>query len=287
MTTFGGGYGQGCYSYGYQNSVLKDSVENLKKFGFNVEHDEKEETIKISNEFLQYNFSKRNILDIKWPDATYSMVKYFGEENSKKYFWFIMDVIAAIKDKPRPPRIYVSDNIKAFEDKCIGPKVLDKFSFFNEVYDASTKFQWGSPKKKSYGEAFLILGEYASKNVLSGFGKRTQDINDYILRSHKNRVEAFLKREKAEAHHGVVVCVTDRQKKKEAEGNTEQAAAPPFLEFEITDIITLAGPSVILSEKDFVKDIVDGKYSEFAIKDFIEYSRKVFSHNENWCLVAD
>ena len=280
-----GGSGNNNGHYTYQSMMIKDAMKNLEKFGFQASYEEKEEVLTISNDFLNYKFTRKNILDIKWPDNSFSLASYFGEENIKKYFWFIMDVVAAIKDKARPPRIYISDKVTAFNAECIGPKVLDKFAFFTEVYEASTKFQWGASKKKNYGEGILILNEGINKKVLSGFGKRSPNPEDYVLRSYNNRVEAFLKRSKAEDHRGVVVQFLDKQKKREAEGATEPA--PPFAELEILDVITLSGPSVISSEKDFVKEIIDEVYSEFTIKDFIEFARKNYSHNQNWCLVSD
>ena len=106
--------------------------------------------------------------------------------------------------------LIVSDICKVFEESCVGSKVLDKEAFMALVGKVVEKHDptltAGAP-----GQYNILLPEAANKLVSAGVGKRTADPNDFILRSHRGRVELFLQRKFAAQAESVSVILYTRE----------------------------------------------------------------------------
>jgi hypothetical protein len=92
------------------------------------------------------------------------------------------------------PTFRINPDLEAFDDNAVGSKVVDKGAFFAhlsaavEVHDAS--------RDRAEGQHFVLVPEGIGA-VSCGVGRRTNNPEDYVLRSWRGRVDVFLKREHA------------------------------------------------------------------------------------------
>ncbi len=92
-------------------------------------------------------------------------------------------------------RIWESYICTALEHATIGSKVFDYHHFFNHLYNAIQAFVFDACAVKGQGN--LSLHPDVCQYVSCGVGKRTENVNDYVLRLYRGKVSAFLRRELA------------------------------------------------------------------------------------------
>lgn len=102
----------------------------------------------------------------------------------------------------------VSNVCSAFADRTIGTKVLDREAFF-ALLDAALE-HYDTSDDRVPGQHYIVLPPEATTCVSAGVGYRTDNPNDYILRSHRGRVNAYLKRERLAQVSSVAVVVYTR-----------------------------------------------------------------------------
>ena len=86
------------------------------------------------------------------------------------------------------------DTCTAFRNEAIGTLVTNPQAFMDALTEAIRNFDWSTCRAE--GQAFIPLPE-AKEFVSSGSGKRTNNPNDFVVRAHRGRVDAYLKRENA------------------------------------------------------------------------------------------
>ena len=102
-------------------------------------------------------------------------------------------------------RIANANILTAFDAASIGTKVTNPSGFRAHLADAVGSTDFGAQRVP--GQAFLTLPEAAQRTVSAGVGKRTTNPGDFVLREHRGKVAAFLKREHAAPVEGLAAVV--------------------------------------------------------------------------------
>jgi hypothetical protein len=89
-----------------------------------------------------------------------------------------------------------ADIVTALDEATIGSKVLDSGLFMNSIADAMDTFDWSTCHEP--GQAYIVLNKKACAFVSGGVGKRTQNPDDYVIRTHRGDVGIYLKRYRGE-----------------------------------------------------------------------------------------
>lgn len=97
-----------------------------------------------------------------------------------------------------------SNILTAFNDKAIGSKVTDHYTFNHLLIEAIGNHN--ASKDRQPGQHFIVLPHLACKCVSSGVGPASNNPYDYVLRFHREKVSAYLRRERA-APTESVACV--------------------------------------------------------------------------------
>lgn len=92
-------------------------------------------------------------------------------------------------------RLEFSSIVTALNPNTIGTKITDRISFIYLVKRAILKHDFGTDKIP--GQAYLLIPDSAGF-VSGGLGLNRNNPDDYVLRSHRGKVHAYLKREFAE-----------------------------------------------------------------------------------------
>lgn len=89
-------------------------------------------------------------------------------------------------------RIGLADIVTAFDERTIGSKVLDEAKFMVCLADAIANHPWWTCRQE--GQAYITLPQEACAFVSGGVGKRTQNPEDYVIRTNRGEVGLYLKR---------------------------------------------------------------------------------------------
>ena len=102
--------------------------------------------------------------------------------------------------------IIFSNIVTAFNSKTIGSKVIDPVGFGIALHQAIGSRKHDFAKGTVPGQALIDLPD-AEVYVSAGVGKRSINPDDYVLREHRGRVDAYLNREHAAKVESVKVVV--------------------------------------------------------------------------------
>lgn len=105
-------------------------------------------------------------------------------------------------------KIIPSNICSAFSTRVVGSAVLAHGAFLEAVEAAIEAHD--TTQDRVPGQHYLVLPESAFGLVSAGVGPRSPRPEDYVLRVHRGRVEAFMKREYAGKVNGLAVVVYDR-----------------------------------------------------------------------------
>lgn len=89
-------------------------------------------------------------------------------------------------------KLAISSTLSAFAASTIGTKIVDEKGFMEEAGKAIE--QYDSSKDRQPGQHFVVAPG-TIPYVSAGVGKRTNNPEDYVLRSHRGRIETYLRRE--------------------------------------------------------------------------------------------
>lgn len=103
----------------------------------------------------------------------------------------------------------ISDICSAFNSKTIGSKVIHHDAFFKILGEATKQFDWSSCRVD--GQAKIKLPVEANSAVSCGVGLSIDNSSYYVLRSHRGKVSAYLKREYAEQTRSVHVILYTKE----------------------------------------------------------------------------
>tara|TARA_R100000664_G_scaffold19812_1_gene29024 strand:+ start:23102 stop:23689 length:588 start_codon:yes stop_codon:yes gene_type:complete len=184
----------------------------------------------------------------------------------------------------------VSSICHAFKSECIGSKVLDKDIFLDGVeaaIEAHDATQDAIP-----GQMFLSLPDTVNRAVSPGVGMPSAFAEDcdFVVREHRGRFNAYLRRRRAIVAPYPVSAVVYTRDAYLADPEVDEEEAENIGP-DATHVIVavLSGPRAELTPERFVSNLAGGN-REAATWDLSTILDKAESINEfwnEWCLVAD
>jgi hypothetical protein len=191
-----------------------------------------------------------------------------------------------------PMRVVCSNIVTAFSDSTIGTKVISPFAFWNVVRSAIAAFDWERDCRIP-GQAFIQINA-ACPYVSSGVGIAQTEPTAYVLRTHRGRVGAYLKREFASKVTSCAVVVYTKEAylqdpdidETPGEDNRIMKADPDYV---LTAVLAKSGEKPVLSPYRFVKNLAGGNNEALAwsAEEIRAKAREIASEVDMWSMVAD
>jgi hypothetical protein len=187
--------------------------------------------------------------------------------------------------------IGTSNIVTAFNASTIGTKVLATGPFIDAVANAMMNHDWSSDKIP--GQGFIHVPE-AIRFVSGGIGKSRNNPDDYVLRSHRGKVHAYLRREFAEpvTDCHVVVYTSGAYLADpdigEDPGEAERIHSGYDTHILVAVLADSGAPST-LSPYRFVKNLAGGNHEALAwsADEIRAKAREIAANVDVWSVVAD
>ena len=176
----------------------------------------------------------------------------------------------------------VSNICTAFKDVTIGSKVTNSIEFCDLLIAAIQNHD--TTKDRAPGQHFIVLPE-AKRFVSAGDGPKSQNADDYIIRSHREGPKMFLKRSCAGEVNFLAVVVYTREAYIADPDMTpeELETLDPWATHFIVAVIASSGPKGTLTPYRFVHNLAGGNNeykcpSSFEGKNDSEVADILFDH---------
>lgn len=190
--------------------------------------------------------------------------------------------------------IFVSSIVTAFQDSTIGTKVRkDSFiQFIQELNNVINTHDFSLDKIP--GQGYIHIPN-AIPYIIGGMGKHRDNSNDYVLRAHRGKVHAYLKREFAEPVTDCHVVVYTRDAYlndpdiEEDPVDAEDIRSNTFYTHVLVAVLASSSVKSTLSPYRFVKNLAGGNHEALAwTADEIRAKAKEIAENvDGWGIVAD
>lgn len=189
-------------------------------------------------------------------------------------------------------KLVASNILSAYADAAIGTRVLDRQGF--EVILADAIETHDTAGDRVPGQHFIVLSEAAKATVSAGVGRRSADPADYVVREHRGRVDAYLKRELAAAVEGVAAVVYTAEaylSDPDVEGEPEEAARvrESGASHVLVAVLAFAGPKAPLSPYRLVHNLAGGnrEAEAWSAEEIRRIASEVLAYDSDWAVVAD
>lgn len=106
-------------------------------------------------------------------------------------------------------RFAVSNICTAFDSETVGSRV-DLVSTFIRVLDECVR-KHDRSLDRAHGQHYIVMPDEAKHTVSAGDGLRTSNVEDYVIRSHREGPKMFLRREFAGEVQNLAVVVYTKQ----------------------------------------------------------------------------
>lgn len=194
---------------------------------------------------------------------------------------------------PKPAFLFdIVDSCTAFDVQTIGTKVV-AYEEFYAMLDAALA-QHDTSRDKVPGQHYIVLPPEAATRVSAGVGRRTHNPSAYVLRAHRGRVSAYLKREFAAQADSVAVVVYTREAyfadPDVARGGPEaNRIREGHATHVIVAVLASAGPPSPLTPFRFVANLAGGnkEAQEWTADEIREKARAIVAYADDWDVVAD
>lgn len=183
--------------------------------------------------------------------------------------------------------------LTALDPFCVGTRVKDPDAFVPVVLDAVRDHNFSANP-----QAFIMLPKSACSMVYPGVGRRTKNELDYIVRSHRGHVDAYLRRYSSGSGDipvdNVAVIVYTRE---------AYLVDPDVLADEVelarvtasnathvlVAVLAFAGPKAPVCPYRFVANTAGGNNAYLAMTgdELRALAREVIAYDDEWCVVAD
>lgn len=182
-----------------------------------------------------------------------------------------------------------ADIVTALRANTIGSKVTNEGKFWAAVTSAIKKFDWSTCRTP--GQAFIMTPE-AVPYVSAGVGKRTTNPDDYVLREHRGRVDAYLKRSHAASVDdcAIVVYTIDAfGKDPEVDQHTYEVYQDLKMTHILVAVLAFSGPQSPLGVYRFVSNLGGGNNEAltYTADDIRSKAKTIIEYDSEWCVVAD
>lgn len=196
-----------------------------------------------------------------------------------------------------PIQLLFASTCTAVQDAAIGSRLLPqhRIEFIGEVISA-IKLDDAIGGPDAIGQYLIRLHPATTRMVLSGLGKRSVDPDDYVLRSHRGYVSAFLKREHAAPTLAVDVVVYTREaylkdpdvQQDERELHRVQHSSATHI---LVGVLAHGASESELSPFRFVHNLAGGNNAylpeNLTVEDIVAEAQSVMRHASEWSVVAD
>jgi len=188
-------------------------------------------------------------------------------------------------------KILSSNIVTAFAPETIGTKVTDAQGFWRVVKASLQDIDLSG--ERIPGQGFIMVPG-AVPFVSAGVGRNVEDPNAYVLRSHRGKVHAYLRREFAASVErcGIVIYTKNAYladpdiNENPGEADRIKAENPDFV---LVAILAFAGPKATLTPYRFVKNLAGGNHEALAwtAEEIREKAREIAAQTDEWSTVAD
>lgn len=190
-------------------------------------------------------------------------------------------------------KIITSNIVTAFLPSTIGTKVVDSKRFFDETMVALTTHNISNDIVP--GQHFITLPN-AHEYLSSGVGKRTKNVDDYILRLHRRQVRTYLRRKfAAPIESGAAVVYTFDAYKNDPQVDDEELKNMSDCSHVLVAVLGFSGPKIPLTPGRFVQNLAGGNNEAlyYTADDIRKIAKEIVNYwssedgGQGWCVVAD
>lgn len=175
-----------------------------------------------------------------------------------------------------------------FNNPVVGTKVTDMGRFMSALAEGLRAYNTANDRVP--GQHFVIVPE-AMPYVSAGVGRRGAfGTNQYVVREHRGRMEAFLKRQYAAPLTGVAVVVyTKEAYMADPEVTREEVASLGDCTHVVVAVLGFAGPTPPLSPYRFVSNLAGGNNEAltYTADQIRQMAKDIKAYDDEWCVVAD
>jgi len=189
------------------------------------------------------------------------------------------------------PVFEISNVCSAFDRVTIGTKVVARDCFRSHLELALAEYD---PRKDRVpGQHYIVLPSAANKTVSAGVGRRTDYPDDYVVRQHRGRVSAYLKRDRAAEVTSVAVVVYTRGAYLADPDVQADPAEAERISSDVTHVIVAvlaaAGPNPPLTPFRFVANLAGGNKEAlvWTADEIRAKAAEVIAYANDWDVVAD
>jgi len=175
-----------------------------------------------------------------------------------------------------------------FDATGIGTFVTNPISLKAHIQSALDTYEF--PEN---GQGFMHLPEEAFKCVVPGVARRTNNLKDYVLRSHRGQVSEYLNRDKVELPKlgGLAIIVYTEEAflaDKQVSDEAKQAFTSGGYTHAWITTLAMAGPRAPVGAWRFVANLAGGNlaYSMKTAIDLHEEAKAIEAYWSEWCTVA-
>jgi hypothetical protein len=189
----------------------------------------------------------------------------------------------------RKVKVALSNIVTAFNPSAIGTRVTDAGAFLEEVVYAIRAHDFR--RDRVPGQAVIHLSSQVIRCVSAGVGPKSADPNDYVLREHRGKVGAYLKRELAAKAETVSIVVYTREAYLHDPDVTEDEVR--IMDSEVTHVLIAvlanAGPAAPLTPYRFVWNLAGGNHEAgmWSADEIRLKAREIINYDSQWSTVAD
>lgn len=186
-------------------------------------------------------------------------------------------------------KISISNILTAFNSDTIGSKVTNPNAFKACVGLAVDTHDFS--KERVPGQAFIELHE-AKGFVSAGVGSRVDDPSAYVVRSHRGRCSAYLKRDHAAETSGcaVVVYTLDAYlADPDVDGLEHARLVTEGATHVLVAVLAFAGPQSPLTPHRFIHNLAGGnrEAQEWGADEIRAKAKEILEYDNEWVPVAD
>ena len=188
-------------------------------------------------------------------------------------------------------KIGTADIVTAFDSMAVGSKVTNAALFMELLLDAVESFDWETCRTR--GQAYIELPDEAKHCVLAGVGQRTNNPDDYVIRTHRGRVGMYLRRHLAPEVTGVAVVVyTSHAYRDDPQIEWEEIERISKHNYSHMLVAVLAhseGSNSPLTPHRFIENLAGGNNEalSWTADEIREKAREISNHSNAWTVVAD
>lgn len=191
-----------------------------------------------------------------------------------------------------------SSILTAFSSSTIGSKVINTLDFLAHLTKAIE--QHDSSKDQAPGQMFVVLPKEAFCTVSAGDGMKTNNPEDYVVRTWRGEVGTFLKREKAGSVNFLAVIVYTAEAYNKDPDVIREGRLVTDSTHVIVAVLASAGPKPVIGEHRLLLNVLGGNNKFKALwgegtqeeklaqmQLFLTEAKESTEYNKTWSVVAD